>query len=118
MTAVVVGPLVSDVQTGAGCAWADYDNDGWLDLYVTNPGRAFNGEPGRKNLLYRNNTDGSFTQVTTGSLVNDVATSTSCIWGDYNNDGFMDLFVVNGGHTGHQPDSLYRNDGISIPGSS
>ena len=114
MAANLVGPLVADNQPGAGCAWADYDNDGWLDLYVANPGLSTSGgESGRKNLLYHNNGDGSFTQVTTGSPVNDVATSASCIWGDYNNDGFMDLFVANGGHTGRQRDFLYRNDGNS-----
>ncbi|MBI4324829.1 MAG: VCBS repeat-containing protein [Chloroflexi bacterium] len=114
MTSSVVGPLVNDGQPSAGCAWADYDNDGWLDLYVANPGLTFSGgESGRKNLLYHNNGDGSFTQVATGSLVNDVASSLSGIWGDYDNDGFMDLFVANGGYVGGQADSLYRNDGNS-----
>ena len=50
-------------------------------------------------------------QITNGSVVNDVATSTSGVWGDYDNDGFMDLLVVNGGHTGRQADCLYRNNG-------
>lgn len=114
MTSNGVGPLVNDRQPGGGCAWADYDNDGWLDLYVANPGLSTSGaESGRRNLLYHNNGDGSFTPVTTGSLANDVATSTSCIWGDYDNDGFMDLFVANGGHTGRQRDCLYRNNGNS-----
>ena len=112
MTAAVVGPLVTDLQPGASCAWADYDNDGWLDLYVANPGLTFSGgESGRKNLLYHNNGDGSFTQITDGNLVNDVASSISGVWGDYDNDGFMDLFVANGGYAGAQADSLYRNNG-------
>jgi hypothetical protein len=112
MTANVVGPLVADNQPGAGCAWADYDNDGWLDLYVANPGLSTaGGESGRKNLFYHNNGDGSFMQVTNGIPANDVAASNSCIWGDYDNDGFVDLFVVNGGHAGRQRDFLYHNDG-------
>ncbi len=114
MTAIVVGPLVNDNQPGSACAWADYDNDGWLDLYVTNPGLStVGGELGRPNLLYRNNGNGSFTKVTTGSVVNDVAASQSGVWGDYDNDGSMDLFVANGGHVGRQRDVLYRNDGNS-----
>jgi hypothetical protein len=111
MTSGVVGPLVNDLQPGASCAWADYDNDGWLDLYVANPGRTFNGgESGRANLMYRNNGDGSFTQITNGSPATDVASSNTGIWGDYDNDGFMDLFVANGGFAGPQLDALYRND--------
>jgi hypothetical protein len=107
-----IGPLISDQQPGGNSAWADYDNDGWLDLYVANPGLSIRGgESGRPNLLYHNNGNGTFTQVTTGSMVEDVMSSNSGIWGDYDNDGFMDLFVANGGYAGGQADSLYRNDG-------
>ncbi|MEW6160187.1 MAG: CRTAC1 family protein [Verrucomicrobiota bacterium] len=112
VTTTAGGPLVNELQPGGGCAWADYDNDGWLDLYVANPGLSRNaGESGRKNLLYHNNGDGSFTQITTGSLVNDQASSVCAISGDYDNDGFMDLFVANGGYAGRQADALYRNNG-------
>ena len=74
-------------ETGFG-AWADYDNDGDLDLFITTG----QGTP-RANLLYRNNGDGTFAQVTNSSLVNDVDISVHCAWGDYDNDGFLDLYV-------------------------
>ncbi|MBI2949736.1 MAG: VCBS repeat-containing protein [Verrucomicrobia bacterium] len=119
MTPELVGPLVNDHQHGQSCAWADYDNDGWLDLFVTASGLAFSGEPGRNSLLYHNKGDGSFTRITTGSPINDVNWSEGGIWGDYDNDGFMDLFVANGGlagvpgggFAGKQADSLFRNNG-------
>ena len=68
-----------------GCA-ADYDNDGWEDLYVT----AFGG-----NVLLHNNGDGTFTDVTKKADVALTSWSTSCGFGDINNDGYVDLFVVN-----------------------
>jgi hypothetical protein len=105
MTSDVVGRVVSDVGGSLGCAWGDYDNDGYLDLFVTNIG-------GQTNSLYHNNGDGSFSRVLTGSLANDVALSLSCAWGDYDNDGFLDLFVANGAHT-LGTNFLYRNNGNS-----
>ncbi len=111
MTADVVGPLVSDRQHGQSCAWADYDNDGWLDLFVTACGPIGSNERGRPSFLYHNNGDGSFTKIANGSLVNDVNWSEGGIWGDYDNDGFMDLFVANGGFAGNQANSLFRNNG-------
>ena len=111
MTSDVVGPLVNDDQHGQSCAWADYDNDGWLDLFVTASGLIDSAEPGRKSMLYHNNGNGSFTKITSGSLVNDVNWSEGGIWGDYDNDGFMDLFVANGGFAGNQANSLFRNNG-------
>ncbi|MCI0536533.1 MAG: FG-GAP-like repeat-containing protein [Verrucomicrobiales bacterium] len=121
MTSDVVGPLVNDHEHGQSCAWADYDNDGWLDLFVTASGLAFSTESGRKSLLYHNQGDGSFTQIAAGSPVNDVNWSEGGVWGDYDNDGFMDLFVANGGLAGlangglagKQADSLFRNNGNS-----
>ena len=84
-------------------AWGDFDNDGDLDLYVT---RGQGSEI--SNLFYRNNGDGSFTLTTLGSPAQDLARSGSCVWGDYDGDGFLDLFVANnrGGS-----DCLYRNNG-------
>ena len=87
-----------------GCKWGDYDNDGWLDLFVANANTAHN------NFLYHNNQDGTFTKVT-GSTVNlDGWTSWSCAWGDYDNDGFMDLFVSTG-FDSYEPNLLYHNTG-------
>src|SRR6266498_4144513 len=92
-----------EYQGGAssGSYWGDYDNDGWLDLFVANRG------PGQRNFLYHNNGDGTFTKITSGSLVNDGGNSFAAAWGDYDNDGFLDLFVANGG----EANFLYHNNG-------
>ncbi len=68
------------------CGWSDYDRDGWPDLYVVN-------DFGRKN-LYRNNGDGSFTDVAPRTGVEDVGAGMSVCWFDYNNDGADDLYVA------------------------
>ena len=91
-------------ETSMG-AWGDYDNDGDLDLFIT---RGQNGA--FANLLYRNNGDGTFTRVTTGSLVTDVGRSPTCVWGDYDNDGFLDLFVP---RRAGEAKLLYHNNGNS-----
>ncbi|HZM01395.1 MAG TPA: choice-of-anchor tandem repeat GloVer-containing protein [Candidatus Saccharimonadales bacterium] len=107
MSSNLVGSLVSDLALSAQCAWGDYDNDGYLDLYVTvllTTG---------VNHLYHNNGDGTFTRVTTGSLVNDIGASIGCAWGDYDNDGFLDLFVARGGDILPTANVLYRNNGNS-----
>jgi len=111
-----LAPVLDDGNS-AGCAWADYDNDGWLDLFVTNvggldPAMLFSTSPGT-NYLYHNNGDGTFTKVTSGSLVNDTAYSIGPAWADYNNDGFLDLFVSNGFNAKSENDFLYRNNGNS-----
>jgi hypothetical protein len=109
MTVEDVGPIAAGT-TPMACAWADYDNDGYLDLFVSNNG----GHPGKPrgsgNRLYHNNGDGTFSAVSTGSIVNDPAWSWGAAWGDYDNDGFMDLFVANGG-TQQQENFIYHNDG-------
>jgi hypothetical protein len=69
---------------GMGVAAADYDGDGWVDLYVTSYGR---------NILYHNNHDGTFTDVTAKAGVAAPGWSTCAVWFDYDNDGKLDLFV-------------------------
>ncbi len=70
---------------GMGVAAADYDGDGWIDLYVTRYGR---------NILYHNNGNGTFTDVTEKAGVAAPGWSTSAVWFDYDNDGKLDLFVA------------------------
>jgi enediyne biosynthesis protein E4 len=69
---------------GMGVAAADFDGDGWVDLYVTSYGR---------NILYRNNGNGTFTDVTDKAGVAAPGWSTCAVWFDYDNDGRLDLFV-------------------------
>ena len=77
---------VRNDRWGKGAAWGDYDNDGDPDLYVSN-----NCEPNR---LYRNNGDGTFTDVAVSLGVTEPLASFSCWWWDYDNDGRLDLFVA------------------------
>lgn len=102
---ITTGSVVEDVGVFNTCAWIDYDNDGYLDLFVVNERL--------QNRLYHNNGDGTFLSVTQGNIVTDIANSTGCSWGDYDNDGFLDLFVANGGITSPQRNFLYHNDGNS-----
>ena len=77
---------VGDRGYGMGCVFGDYDNDGNLDLYVTNY---------EQNVLYRNNGDGTFTDVTAEAGVGDTRWGTGAAFGDYDNDGDLDLYVPN-----------------------
>jgi len=95
-------PLGPGLQTSCG-SWADYDNDGDLDLLLTR-GQSMT----TSNILYANNGDGTFTQVTLGSLANDQGRAAGSAWADYDNNGFQDLFVTS--HAGF-PEVLYRNHG-------
>ena len=96
-------------DVGSGAAFADYDNDGHIDLYVVNNPGPLDAEitetsPG--NVLYRNNGDGTFTDVTEKAGVGDRGYGMGCVFGDYDNDGALDLYVTNYG-----PNVLYRNNG-------
>jgi hypothetical protein len=73
-------------EYGLGACAADYDNDGWTDLYITNLG---------SNRLYHNNGNGTFTDVTRTAGVATGLLSTGCAFADFDNDGFLDLFVAN-----------------------
>ena len=99
--------------TGSGCAWFDYNNDGWLDLYVLS-GRYMEGvtkfsKPDgidATNHLYRNNGDGTFTDVTAQAGVGGKGFGMGVTVGDYDNDGFADLYVTNWNSS-----LLYHNNG-------
>ena len=94
----------SEVTTDGGnsffCGLNDYNNDGWLDVFISN----FVEE---NNFFYLNNGDGTFSKNTTSTIIFDGGNSISSTWGDYDNDGDLDLFVANR----NQSNCLYRNNG-------
>ena len=94
--------------TGAGCAFLDYDNDGWMDLYLVNGGKCdfFDPNPPLRNALYRNNRDGTFTDVTEKAGVGAGGYGQGVAVGDYDGDGFPDLYVTQYGRN-----ILYHNNG-------
>ena len=94
---------VADPQSSFCAAWADYDNDGDIDLYIAN---GVIGD-GAANVLYRNNGDGTFTNIAEVAGVANTGNSLGTTWGDYDKDGHIDLHVVNYG----QSNVLYRNNG-------
>jgi hypothetical protein len=102
-------PLSSDGGHSYNSAWVDYDNDGNLDLYVCNGGNDFAGV--RKDFFYHNLGGGKFVRILTGSMINEDGWTYGCAWGDYNRDGFPDLFVGNIYDTGNN--ALFRNNGNS-----
>lgn len=85
-------------------SFVDYDNDGWLDLYCANYG------VGAKNVLYRNNGNGSFSDVTEAAGVGDPSWSWMGVWADVNGDNWPDLYVVNGRYPSGEPNRLYLNN--------
>jgi hypothetical protein len=92
---------------GSGLAWLDYDNDGWMDLYVVQSGPfPPRGSPRAQDRLYRNNGNGTFTDVTVKARLKDTAYGMGVVAADYDNDGFTDLYVTNYGKN-----ILYHNNG-------
>jgi enediyne biosynthesis protein E4 len=91
--------VVQEASAGQGTSWGDYDNDGYLDLFVVNPTS--------RNFLYHNHGDGTFRKITNGAIATDVANGHGCGWADYDNDGWLDMFVAN--RLG--ANFLYRNNG-------
>jgi hypothetical protein len=92
-----------------GVAWIDYNRDGWPDLYLVNGGHWADLREGKRtvsNALFRNNRDRTFTDVTKKAGVTGSHWGMGATVGDYNNDGWPDLYVCNYG-----PDNLYRNNG-------
>jgi len=95
---------VDNSARGMGAAWGDYNNDGMIDIYVSNYKD--------KNILYRNNGSGVFSDVTDAADVGNTDASADIAWGDYNNDGFLDLFLVNDVGAGYGAKKvLYKNNG-------
>ncbi len=91
---------------GCGCAFFDYDNDGWVDVLVLSGTRVGQPPPEATNRLYKNNRDGTFTDVTEKSGLRKTGWASAVCVGDYNNDGFDDLFITYFGQN-----ALFRNNG-------
>jgi hypothetical protein len=109
------GGVFEDVTIAAGLAapiasqsgaWADYDNDGWLDLYIAGEYDPQRPDPRNRGTLYHNNRDGTFTDVSDRAGVRNLRFGKGADWGDYDNDGDPDLYISNLG----QPNRLYRNN--------
>ena len=94
--------------TGAGCAFLDYDNDGWMDIYLVNSGKCdfFSPNPPLRNALYHNNRDGTFTDVTEKARVPGGGYGMGAAVGDFDGDGWPDLYVTQYGRS-----ILYHNNG-------
>ena len=92
--------------SSGGIALFDYDNDGWLDIFVVSGTRFEGAPPEATNRLYRNNHDGTFTDVTDKAGLRRTGWGQGVAVGDYNNDGHLDLFVTYWGEN-----ALYRNNG-------
>src|ERR1041385_6912443 len=109
-TKITTGAPVSELG-GYGCAWGDYDNDGFIDLIVTVPFNSAQNSP-NKNTLFRNNRDGTFTQITNSIVVSEARDWRGCAWADYDNDGNLDLFVTSTDDFGFAAQNeLFRNNG-------
>ena len=97
---------------GSGGAWGDYDNDGFDDIFIANfsfpvgADQATIQQSQARSQLYHNNQNGTFTEVGTNAGLDLNAMANGCAWGDYDNDGLLDLFV-----SCYGPNHLYHNNG-------
>ncbi len=116
--------IAGEPRFSAGCAFADYDNDGWLDLVVVNyvsvdlktaPDCSQDGIPAycrpedfapEPDVLYRNNGDGTFTDVTQDTGIATLGRGLGAVWTDVDNDNRLDLYIAND----REPNFLYRNN--------
>src|SRR5262252_7060319 len=90
-TKITTGNIVSDHGTTFSGAWGDYDNDGYLDLVAANGGPSTI----ENEFLYHNDTTGTFSSVLGMCIVTNGGLSFAAAWGDYDNDGKLDLFIPN-----------------------
>lgn len=95
------GELVTDGNLSRGVAWGDFDGDGYPDLAVANT-------INQPEFVYRNDTDGTFTQLIENAITLAAGWTEGVVWIDVDNDGDLDLFATN---ANHQPNRLFRNDG-------
>lgn len=99
-TRILEGEIVSEAFSSTGSCWIDLDNDGHLDVFVTN-------RDGQDNSLFRNDGAGNFIKISEGIIVSDAGDSRACGWADVDLDGDWDLFVGNA----HERNAMYLNDG-------
>ncbi|HRE41552.1 MAG TPA: VCBS repeat-containing protein [Ignavibacteria bacterium] len=103
---ITSGDIVNDGAYSEGAYWIDFNTDGYPDLFVTNI-------VNQNNLLYQNNKDGTFTKINTGNIVNDGGFSYGGCFGDFNGDGYDDVYVINGGSNSPSVKFYYQNNGNS-----
>ena len=89
-TKVTAGPG-GDVGNSYGAAWGDYDGDGFIDLFVAQSGP---GSASAFQFHYHNDTNGTFSRVTTGPVAEVMSAGRGAAWGDYDNDGHLDLILT------------------------
>jgi hypothetical protein len=100
------GISINREEFGPGVCVADFDGDGWQDIYFVNGRDLYDRGIAVRNALYRNNGDGTFTGVTDKAGVPGTGYGLGCVWGDYDNDGYPDLYVTQYGRN-----VLYHNNG-------
>jgi hypothetical protein len=104
---VTPNPLKVEGQNPTSSSWGDYDNDGWLDLFIT-----FSNQ--QENVLFHNDGAGSFTKVTGEPVAATKGSSEAVTWVDYDNDGDLDLFTANRSQNwGDFRNYLYQNNGTN-----
>src|SRR5262245_56328574 len=109
-------PGITTPQRGMSASWGDYDKDGYLDLYVANHKEIYGRPTGTQDRLFHSNGDGTFTDVSyLLGLENLSGYGFIAAWTDYDNDGDLDIFLINDCPFGPLGTKLFRNDGGTDP---